>query len=55
MKLKSIKSDYQKGQIMQYAGIGLPVGVRADSKIENPDLIPNNISNHNSKTNIEEN
>ena len=51
MKLKSIKSDYQKGQIRRYAGIRFTVRVRADSKTENPDPIPNNMSNHNLKTN----
>ena len=41
MKLKLVKSDEQKGQIGQYAGIGFPVHVKADSKTENPDPIPN--------------
>ena len=36
-----------------YAGIGFPVPGRTDSKTENPDPIPNNISNHNSKINTE--
>ena len=35
MKLKSVKSDYQKGQIGRYIGIGFSVRVRADSKTEN--------------------
>ena len=47
MKLKSVKSGYRKGQVGQQAGIGFPVRVRADSKTENPDLIPKIISNHN--------
>ena len=51
MKLKSVKLGYQKGQIGQYACIGFPVRVRADSKTENPDPIQNNMSNHNLKTN----
>ena len=49
MKLKSIKSDYQKGQIGLQAGIGFPVRVRADSRSGDPDSIPDNISNHNLK------
>ena len=32
--MKSVKSYYQKGQIIQYAGIGFPVRVRVDSKTE---------------------
>ena len=51
MKLKSVKSDHQKGQIRQYAGIGFLVQVRADSRSENPDPIHNNRSNHNPKIN----
>ena len=51
MKLKLVKSDYQKGQIGRYNDIGFPVQVRADSRSENPDLIPNNIGNHNLNTN----
>ena len=53
MKLKSVKSDFQKGQIRQFASIGFPVRVRADSRSENPDPIPNNIGNHNLNTNNE--
>ena len=49
--MKSIKSDYQNGQIGQQASIGFPVWVRADSRSENLDPIHNNISNHNSKAN----
>ena len=41
--------DYQKGQTGQYAGIRFAVQVRTDSKTENPDSTPNNISNHNPK------
>ena len=51
MKLKLVKLDYQKGQIKQDTGIGFPVQVRAHSKTENPDPIPNNISNYNPKIN----
>ena len=43
------QSDYQKGQIGQQASIGFPVRVRADSRSETPDLIHNNIYNHNTK------
>ena len=41
-----------EGQIGQQASIGFPVRVRADSRSENPDPIPNNMSNHNLKINI---
>ena len=51
MKLKSVKSDYQKGQIGQHAGIGLLVQVSTDSRSENPNPTYNNISNHNPKLN----
>ena len=37
-------------QIGLLAGIGFPVRVRAYSRSENPNLILNNITNHNSKT-----
>jgi len=40
LKLKSIKSDNQKGQIGRYVGIGFPIRVRADSKTENLDPMP---------------
>ena len=46
-----VKLDYQKGQIRQYTGIGFPFQVKADSKTENSDLIPNNISYHNPEKN----
>ena len=39
-----------ESQIGQKASIGFPVRVRAYSRSENPDLILNNISNHNLKT-----
>ena len=51
LKIKTVKLNYQKGQIRQYAGIGFPVQVRTDSNTENLDPIPNNISNHNLNTN----
>jgi len=44
-----------KGQIKQYAGIGFPLQIRPNSRSENPDPIPNNISNHNPKKILEEN
>ena len=46
-----VKSDYQNGQIGLQAGTGFPVRVRAYSRSENPDLIHNNISNHNLRAN----
>ena len=49
MKLKSVKSDYRKGQIGRYTNIRFPVQLRADSRSENSDSIPNNIGNHNYK------
>ena len=52
LKLKSVKSDCQKGQTRQYTGIEFPVQIMADSKTKNPNPIPNNISNHNPKINI---
>ena len=48
--MKSVKSDYQNGQIKLQAGTGFPVWVRAYSRSENPDPIHNNISYHNSRT-----
>jgi len=52
LKLKSVKSDYQKGQIGQHASFGFSVRVRADSRSETTDPIHNNISNHKLNINI---
>ena len=46
MKLKSIKYDYQKGQIDQFTGIESPVQTRVESKSENLDPIPSSDINN---------
>ena len=46
MKLKSVKSDYQKCQFEQYTRIGPPVQTRADFESTNPDPIQNNHTNN---------
>ena len=52
MKLKSVKSDYQKDQIEQYPRIGSPIQTRADSEFTNPDPKQNiHINNSYYKTN----
>ena len=52
MKLKSVKSDYQKNQIEQYTKIGSPVQTRADSEPMNPDPMQNDrINIHKTKIN----
>ena len=53
LKLKSVKSDYQKGKIEQCTRIEPPVQTKADSESTNPDPIQNNhTNNYKIKTNI---
>jgi len=56
LKLKLVKSGYQKYQIDQYTGIGSPIQTRADSESRNLD--PNTkrwYNNHKIKLNMREN
>jgi len=56
LKLKLIKSDYQKDQIKYYTRIGSPVQTKADSKFMNPDPIQNdriNVRNKNTESKLE--